>query len=381
MKRAQRIENIDAYYFASKLAEIKQMNQAGLDVINLGIGSPDLSPPKAVLSKLKAVLAQEDLHRYQPYKGIDSLRIAFTNWYQRFYSVDIDSDSEILPLLGSKEGILHISMAFLNEGDLVLVPNPGYPAYQTITKICGAQTVQYELNEENDYLPDIEKLKEIDLDRVKIMWLNYPHMPTGATATVEKFQVLVDLAKANNFLLCHDNPYAYILNQKPICLFEVDKDKEVSIELCSLSKHYNMAGWRIGAVSGSATHIQHILTFKSNMDSGMFKGIQLAAIEALNLGQEWFESQNKIYQERKTEVFKLFDKLDCKYKTDTAGLFVWAKIPDHKNSGEQYSEEILKMYKVFITPGFIFGSGGDRYIRASLCQPKELITKALKRCK
>ena len=381
IKRADKISDIQSYYFARKLEEISQMNIEGKDVINLGIGSPDQPAPKEVIQKLTSVMQDQDLHKYQPYRGLPELRTAFADWYDQIYSVAIHGENEVLPLMGSKEGIMHISMAFLNPEDEVLVPNPGYPAYTSISKICGANVRSYDLTEENDFQIDLASLEKQDLTKVKIMWINYPHMPTGAVAKAEIFERLVELAKRNNFILTHDNPYACILNDNPLSLFQFDPYKKVSLELCSLSKHYNMAGWRIGAVIGNPTYIDSILTFKSNMDSGMFKGLQLAAIEALRLDQIWFTNLNKLYTQRKALILKLFDVLNCTYGHDTAGLFVWAKIPSGVKSGESYADRILHENQVFITPGFIFGKNGDRYIRASLCQPDSIIKKAIARCR
>lgn len=381
MERADRIKHISAYYFSKKLSQIREMNAAGKNVINLGIGSPDLPPPTEVRQSLSQLALQEIDHGYQSYAGIPELRHAFANWYHSNYGIEINNTTEVLPLIGSKEGIMHISMAFLNPGDTVLVPNPGYPAYKTISEICGAKVQSYTLKEDRQYLPDFEEIEAFNLDATKIMWLNYPHMPTGAIINQNTCDRLVKLARQHNFLLCLDNPYAKILNSDRPSLFAADPDKEVSIELSSLSKHYNMAGWRIGAVLASEEHIKHILTFKSNMDSGMHKGLQLAATKALELGEDWFENLNKIYSKRRVLVYRLFDQLNCQYKRDSAGLFVWAKIPESKISGEAYSEEILTKCSVFITPGFIFGTEGDQYLRASLCQSEAIIQKAIDRCK
>ena len=379
VKAARRIENVSSYYFADKLAEIRAMNAQGLDIINLGIGSPDLPPPPEVISALGDFIQQPDSHGYQSYTGIPELRNAFSEWYNTHFKVGLNDQNEILPLIGSKEGIMHISMAFLDEGDQVLVPDPGYPAYETITKMTGAETIKYTLSEENNYQVDLNELSKLDFSKIKLMWLNYPHMPTGTRPDKEIIKGLIELAEAKNFLLCNDNPYALILNDEPISLFNIDTDKSHSLELCSVSKHYNMPGWRVGAVLGNADNINTILRFKSNMDSGMFKPIQLAASLALQKNGQWFNKLNEEYLNRKQLIHQLLDLFDCSYEKDQAGLFVWAKVKSGQ-SGKELSDKMLYEHKVFVTPGFIFGKQGEKFIRVSACQDRSKIKTALERC-
>ena len=379
VKAARRIENVSSYYFADKLAEIRAMNAQGLDIINLGIGSPDLPPPPEVISALGDFIQQPDSHGYQSYTGIPELRNAFCEWYNTHFKVGLNDQNEILPLIGSKEGIMHISMAFLDEGDQVLVPDPGYPAYETITKMTGAETIKYTLSEENNYQVDLNELSKLDFSKIKLMWLNYPHMPTGTRPDKEIIKGLIELAEAKNFLLCNDNPYALILNDEPISLFNIDTDKSHSLELCSVSKHYNMPGWRVGAVLGNADNINTILRFKSNMDSGMFKPIQLAASLALQKNGQWFNKLNEEYLNRKQLIHQLLDLFDCSYEKDQAGLFVWAKVKSGQ-SGKELSDKMLYEHKVFVTPGFIFGKQGEKFIRVSACQDRSKIKTAIERC-
>ena len=379
IKPSDRIGKVETYYFARKLAEIAKMNADGAAVINLGIGSPDLLPPKAVLESLCEKSNDPIANKYQSYKGLPELRKAFASFYQQHFDVSINPDSEVLPLIGSKEGIMHIAMTFLQEGDEVLVPNPGYPAYSMTTKLAGATPVLYDLKAELNWKPDLEELAKRDLSKVKIMWLNYPNMPTGASVDMEFFESLVEFAKANQILLCHDNPYGFVLNKNPMSLLQVVGAKEVAIELNSLSKCFNMAGWRVGAMLGNADYINAVMKFKSNMDSGMYRPVQEAAVVALSQGQEWFESLNRIYESRRKEVWKLMDLLECTYDKASSGMFVWGEIPKHISSGEAYAESVLQKAKVFITPGFIFGSNGDRYIRISLCSEIEIFQEAKNR--
>jgi len=379
VKAARRIENVSSYYFADKLAEIRAMNAQGLDIINLGIGSPDLPPPPEVISALGDFIQQPDSHGYQSYTGIPELRNAFSEWYNTHFKVGLNGQNEILPLIGSKEGIMHISMAFLDEGDQVLVPDPGYPAYETITKMTGAETIKYTLSEGNNYQVDLNELSKLDFSKIKLMWLNYPHMPTGTRPDKDIIKGLIELAEAKNFLLCNDNPYALILNDEPISLFNIDTDKSHSLELCSVSKHYNMPGWRVGAVLGNADNINTILRFKSNMDSGMFKPIQLAASIALQKNGQWFNKLNEEYLNRKQLIHQLLDLFDCSYEKDQAGLFVWAKVKSGQ-SGKELSDKMLYEHKVFVTPGFIFGKQGEKFIRVSACQDRSKIKTAIERC-
>lgn len=379
---SNRLNDVSTYYFARKLAEIDIMNKDGGDqVINLGIGSPDLLPPQAVLDALNKGLLQSDAHKYQSYKGIPSLRNAFSHWYKTHFDVDIDAGTEVLPLIGSKEGVMHISMAFLNEGDQVLVPNPGYPSYGMCTKLAGGVPIDMPLIEGLGWKPDLVALEKMDLSRVKLMWINYPNMPTGAKADIGFYQALVDFAKKHSILICHDNPYTFILNDEPLSIFNIEGAKECAVELISLSKCYNMAGWRVGSVIGAKPYIDTIMTFKSNMDSGMFKPLQEAAAVALMQGQDWIDSLNKQYLPRKEAAMAIMDALNLTYDDDGAGLFVWGKINDEHVDGDVLADEILYKARVFITPGHIFGSQGDRYLRISLCSTVKDMEAALDKIK
>lgn len=381
MKTAKRLEGIGEYYFSQKLREIDEMNKAGKQVINLGIGSPDLPPHPDVIKTLHDEALKPNQHSYQNYKGSPVLRNAISMWYKKWYNVDLNADTEILPLIGSKEGIMHICMTYLNEDDIVLIPNPGYPTYRSAAKIAGANILEYELKEENNWFPDFVQLENNDLKNVRLMFVNYPHMPTGQLPTKELFIQLVAFAKKHNFLICHDNPYSFILNDTPMSLLSVDGAKDVVIELNSLSKSHNMAGWRIGMLVGSKERIDDVLRFKSNMDSGMFLPAQLAAAKALELGQEWHVEVNKVYRGRREKVFELLDILNCSYDKNQAGLFVWASIPSNYKDGYELSDIILHKSNVFITPGGIFGSAGDKYIRVSLCTTEEKFEEAINRIK
>ncbi len=379
IETAKRLEGVGTYYFAHKLAQIRQMNEEGPEVINLGIGSPDLSPPPEAIDRLKEVMGEEGVHKYQSYRSLPELRLAFSNWYSLHFDFKPDPETELLPLMGSKEGIMHISMAFLNEGDQVLVPDPGYPAYAAAAKLAGAEVVTYDLHAENKWRPDLMELAKNDLSRVKLMWISYPHMPTGAKGDMNLFSDLVEFAGRHDLLLCHDNPYAFILNEEPISVLKVDGAIDHCLELTSLSKCYNMAGWRIGCLAGRKEYVDEVLKFKSNMDSGMFKGIQEAAIVALEQGEDWFETLNQEYRDRRKYAFEIMDTLKCTYEPEMAGMFVWAKIPDYMNSAEEYSEEILQSSRVFITPGMVFGKNGDRYLRISLCSSVETFKESQNR--
>jgi LL-diaminopimelate aminotransferase len=375
---ANRLNGIGEYYFSQKLRQIDELNQKGENVINLGIGSPDMPPHPEVIRALQEEAAKPNVHGYQNYKGIPGLRKAIGEWYQRWYSVQLDPNKEILPLIGSKEGIMHISMTFLNEGDEVLIPNPGYPTYRSATQLAGGVCIEYDLLESNEWEPDLDALERRDLSKVKIMWVNYPHMPTGQPANYELFERLVKFASNNNILLCHDNPYSFILNNKPpMSLLSIPNSKDVAIELNSLSKSHNMAGWRIGMIAASAGNIEKILRFKSNMDSGMFLPLQVAAAKALTLDEDWHAQLNKVYALRRKKVYALLDALNCYYNKEQVGLFVWARIPGNLESAFQLSDEILDSARVFITPGGIFGSNGNKFIRISLCSTEEKINEAL----
>ena len=381
LEPASRLESVQEYYFSKKLREIDELNKIGSRVINLGIGSPDLPPPEQTLNKTSESLYQDSNHGYQSYKGIPLLRKSIASWYNRFYGVDIDPEREILPLMGSKEGIFHISMAFLNPGDTVLVPDPGYPTYSSVTRLVGGNVKTYLLKEENKWLPDFEELERNDLTKVKIMWVNYPHMPTGTRPTKELFKELVEFGRRNNILICNDNPYSFILNDEPLSIFSVDNAWEVALELNSLSKSYNMPGWRIGMLIGSQNYISSVLKVISNIQSGMFLPLQEGAVEALSSPQSWFDKLNSIYDQRRTYAREIFDELNCHYGKDQSGLFIWGRIPEDENDSIGFSDMILKKSLVFITPGLIFGSQGKKYLRISLCSNEEIFREALKRIK
>jgi len=378
IKPAERLDTVQEYYFSKKLREVRGLAAAGKPIINMGIGSPDLQPPTQVLEAIQGSLNDASAHKYQSYQGLPELRSAISIFYKNKFSVDTNSENEILPLMGSKEGIMHISMAFLNEGDKVLIPNPGYPTYTSVTKLVGAKPLFYNLSDATNWQPNFKNLEAQDLTDVKIMWVNYPHMPTGTDATLETFQKLVAFGKKYNILIINDNPYSFILNDKPISILQVEGAKDIALELNSLSKTFNMAGWRVGMVLGNANYINEILKVKSNMDSGMFYGIQKGAIEALRLSDDWFLAQNKIYEERRSLIWQLADKLQATYSKNATGLFVWAKIPEGKKS-EDITDSVLYDNDIFITPGTIFGSQGEGYIRFSLCVESEVIKEAISR--
>ena len=377
---ANRLKKVEEYYFSKKLREVRALVAQGRPIINLGIGSPDLNPPKSVLEAISDASFQENVHGYQSYQGLPELRNGMAKFYQDHYQVELNPEDEILPLMGSKEGILHISMAFLNAGDQVLIPNPGYPTYASVTNLVEAEPVFYDLKEENNWQPDFEALENRDLSKVKIMWINYPHMPTGANGTLELFQRLVAFAKKHGILLVNDNPYSFILNNSPRSILQIDGAKAVAIELNSLSKTFNIAGWRVGMVVGKSEFINNILQVKSNMDSGMYYGIQKGAVAALNLPPTWIESLNKTYKSRRNLVWKICDQLDCTYDEGGVGMFVWARVPQGKTSNE-ITDLLLYDHDVFITPGTVFGSRGEGYIRFSLCVPEEKIELVLNRLK
>lgn len=378
MKVADRLTHIQEYYFSKKLREVRSLAAQGKPIINLGIGSPDLDPPKPVIEALQNSLQDIGAHKYQSYQGIPDFRQAIADFYQSKYSVNLNMENEILPLMGSKEGILHTSMAFLNEGDEVLIPNPGYPTYTSVTNLVGATPVFYELSKEGNWQPDLEALEQQDLSKVKLMWVSYPHMPTGAKASSETFEKLIAFGQKRDILIVNDNPYSFILNDAPKSILEVAGAKEVSMELNSLSKSFNMAGWRVGMVLGSKEHIDQILKVKTQMDSGMFYGIQKGAIAALELSDEWFAAQNEQYQRRRKLIWELASALNCTFDKETSGLFVWAKLPEGKGS-EEMIDELLYEKSIFIAPGTVFGNGGEGYIRFSLCVSEEQIKEAIKR--
>jgi aspartate/methionine/tyrosine aminotransferase len=378
-KVSDRLSGIEEYYFSTKLRQIDEMNKAGKNVINLGIGSPDLPPHPDVIKTLAEEAKKPNQHGYQSYKGSPVLRNAISKWYKKWYNVDLNPDTEILPLIGSKEGIMHICMTYINPGDGVLIPNPGYPTYKSAATIAGANVIAYTLKKENNWCPDFEELEKLDLQKVKLMFVNYPQMPTGQLPTNEMFDELISFAKKHQILICHDNPYSFILNDHPMSLLSVEGAEEVVIELNSFSKSHNMAGWRVGMLCGAKERIEEVLRFKSNMDSGMFLPLQLAAAKALELDQDWYDSVNAVYKKRREKVFALLDMLNCTYDKNQVGLFVWASIPGNYKDGFELSDEVLEGANVFITPGGIFGSAGNQYVRVSLCTNEEKLDEAIDR--
>ena len=378
---ANRLDGIGEYYFSQKLREIDMLNKAGKQVINLGIGSPDLPPHSSVIATLHEESLKLNQHAYQNYKGTPILRQAISKWYNKWFAVQLNADTEILPLIGSKEGIMHICMTYLNVGDSVLIPNPGYPTYRSAAKIAGANVVEYSLVKEKNWFPDFEQIEKNDLSNTKLMFVNYPQMPTGQLPTREMFEQLVAFATKHSILLVHDNPYSFILNNQPMSLLSVPGSKEVAIELNSLSKSHNMAGWRIGMLVGNETRVNEVLRFKSNMDSGMFLPVQLAAAKALELGQDWHDEVNQVYKVRRERVFELLQLLKCEFDDKQAGMFVWASIPSIYKDGYELSDQVLNQANVFITPGGIFGSAGNHYVRVSLCSTEEKIEEAIQRVK
>jgi LL-diaminopimelate aminotransferase len=379
VKPAERTGKVQEYYFSQKLAQIDRMRKEGADIINLGIGSPDQSPSELTISTLISYATRTTSHGYQSYTGVPALRKAFAGWYRKYFRVELNPDNEILPLLGSKEGIMHITMAFVDPGDEVLVPDPGYPTYSSVTNLVGGIIRKYDLEEKNGWLPDTEALEKTDLSRVKIMWINYPNMPTGTKGSMKLFEKLVAFASKHNILLCNDNPYSFILNKDYHSILEVNGARETALELNSLSKSQNMAGWRVGMVAGDSGYIKEILKVKSNMDSGMFLPMQMAAAEALNNPESWYDTVNEVYTKRRKTVEEIMDILGCRYDKKQVGLFVWGRIPENIKNCEEYIENILNKTHVFITPGFIFGNNGERYIRISLCANEERLTEAKER--
>ena len=387
MQTAKRLDDIGEYYFSQKLRKIDEMNKVGKQVINLGIGSPDLPPHPDVIKTLHEEALKPNQHGYQNYKGSPVLRNAISKWYKKWYNVELNAESEILPLIGSKEGIMHICMTYINKGDTVLIPNPGYPTYRSAAKIAGAKIIEYTLREENNWFPDFEEIEKLFSSpegggrEGALMFVNYPQMPTGKLPTKELFIQLVAFAKKHNILLVHDNPYSFILNDTPMSLLGVEGAKDVAIELNSLSKSHNMAGWRIGMLVGAKERIDDVLRFKSNMDSGMFLPMQLAAAKALELGQDWHDEVNKVYRVRREKVFEFLELLNCSFDKNQAGLFVWASIPAEYKDGYEVSDKVLHESNVFITPGGIFGSAGNEYVRISLCATEQKIDEAIQRIK
>jgi LL-diaminopimelate aminotransferase len=379
VKPALRTESVQEYYFSQKLAQIERMRKEGANIINLGIGSPDQPPSENTVESLIAEALKPTSHGYQSYTGIPALRRAFAEWYRKYFHVDLNPDDEILPLMGSKEGIMHISMAFVNPGDEVLIPDPGYPTYTSVTNLVGGIVRKYDLTEKTGWLPDLDALEKSELSNVKLMWINYPHMPSGTKGSMALYERLVEFAGKHSILLCNDNPYSFILNKEYISLLAAEGAMESALELNSLSKSQNMAGWRIGMVAGHQEYIKNILKVKSNMDSGMFLPMQAAATEALNNPESWYDTVNEVYVNRRKIVEEIMDILQCRYNKTQVGLFVWGAIPDSIESCEDYVENILQKCHVFITPGFIFGKNGERYIRISLCATEEKLQEVKKR--
>ena len=380
IKPAERLSLVSEYYFSRKLKEVAQMNAEGKDIISLAIGSPDMPPSKQTIQTLCEVASRPDTHGYQPTMGTPELRKAMADFYKRWYGVDLNPATEIQPLIGSKEGILHVTLAFVNPGEEVLVPNPGYPTYTSLSKILGAKVVNYDLMEDNGWQPDFEQLEKMDLSRVKLMWTNYPNMPTGGNARMETYERLVDFARKHNIVVVNDNPYSFILNDKPLSLLQVEGAKDCCIEFNSMSKSHNMPGWRVGMCATNPTFISWILKIKSNIDSGTFRGIQLAAAAALSNDEEWHHEANiETYSRRRKYAEQIMDALGCKYDPNQVGMFLWGRIPDSYSNCEELTERVLHEARVFITPGFIFGSKGERYVRISLCAKEEKIQAALER--
>lgn len=378
---ADRLANVSEYYFSRKLKEVAQMNAEGKNVISLGIGSPDMPPSEETVNVLCEQAKRPDAHGYQPTVGIPELRKAMADWYKRWYHVELDPATEIQPLIGSKEGILHVTLALVNPGDQVLVPNPGYPTYTSLNKILGSEIVNYNLREDNHWQPDFDELEKMDLSRVKIMWTNYPNMPTGANATMELYEKLVNFARRHNIVIVNDNPYSFILNKKPLSILNVPGAKECCIEFNSMSKSHNMPGWRIGMLASNAEFVQWILKVKSNIDSGMFRAMQLAAATALEAEADWYEGNNENYRNRRHLAGEIMKTLGCTYDEKQVGMFLWGKIPASCKDVEELTEKVLHEARVFITPGFIFGSNGARYIRISLCCKDNKLAEALERIK
>ena len=382
IKPADRVSAVQEYYFSKKLKQVAEMNAEGKDIISLAIGSPDMPPSQQTIETLCEIAKRPDAHGYQPTMGTPELRNAMAEFYKRWYGVTLNPKTEIQPLIGSKEGILHVTLAFVNPGDEVLVPNPGYPTYTSLSKILGAKVVNYDLMENNGWQPDFDALERMDLSRVKLMWTNYPNMPTGGAARMETYERLVAFAKKHNIVVVNDNPYSFILNDKPLSLLQVEGAKDCCIEFNSMSKAHNMPGWRVGLCASNEEFIRWILKIKSNIDSGTFRGIQLAAAQALKNSEEWHHEANiETYRRRRVVAEKIMQILDCKYDDSQVGMFLWGKIPEHYKNAEELTEKLLHEARVFITPGFIFGSNGERYIRISLCAKEEKIQLALERIK
>lgn len=381
IQTARRIEDVQEYYFSKKRMELDSLFDRGVNVINLGIGNPDLPPPSAMIETLNKSSINSSSHGYQEYRGTDELRNAISNFYFNQYNVTLDYHTEVIPLMGSKEGIMHLSMAFLNEGDKVLIPNPGYPVYRIASQMAGAEVIDYNLYEQNGFFPDFDEIEKQNLDGVKLMWVNYPNMPTGARPTLTLFKRLVEFGQKHGILICHDNPYSFILNPNPMSILQVEGAKEVAIELNSLSKSHNMAGWRVGMMVGKSDLLSNVLRFKTNMDSGMPLPVQLAAVAALGCGKVWFTNLNAEYRIRQVAAKQIARTLDCTFNPDQSGLFLWIKIPAYVIKSEFFSNQILKQTGVFITPGTVFGSNGEGYLRISLCADINILNEVLRRVK
>ena len=381
IKAAERLSNVSEYYFSKKLKEVADMNAAGKNVISLGVGSPDLPPSAGTINTLANDAALPDAHGYQPFQGIPELRRSYAVWYKRWFGVSLDPNREIQPLIGSKEGILHISMAFLNPGDGVLVPNPGYPTYTSVSNLVQAKIYNYDLDETRGWHPDFDALEAMDLSNVKLMWVNYPNMPTGSRATMELFEKLVAFGKSHNIVICNDNPYSFILSTEYLSILSVPGSKDICIELNSLSKSHNMPGWRMGMLATNAEFLQWVVKVKSNVDSGQFRPMQLAAVEALKADEKWHSDMNEVYGRRRKIAEEILKTLCCTWDPKQSGLFLWGRIPEKYSDAEEIADKILYEANVFITPGFIFGSNGKRYIRLSLCCTEDKLNEALERIK
>lgn len=378
---ADRVSEIQEYYFSKKLREVARLNAEGLDIISLGIGGPDRPPHADVINTLASEAAKPNVHSYQPYVGIPELRQAFADWYARWYGVTLDPTREIQPLIGSKEGILHVSLTFLNPGDGVLVPNPGYPTYTSASRLVQAEIFPYDLTEENGWMPDFDALERLPLDRIKLMWVNYPHMPTGTRATRELFERLVEFGRKHNIVIAHDNPYSFILSDRPTSLLQIEGAKDIVVEMNSMSKSHNMAGWRVAMLASNPQFVEWILKVKSNVDSGQFRPMMLAAVKGLQADKSWYEELNANYSRRRKIAEQVMDALGCRFDPSQTGMFLWGRIPDSATSSEEFADRVLRDARVFITPGFIFGSNGERYVRISLCATEERLAEALERIK
>ncbi len=382
IKPADRLASVNEYYFSRKGKEVARMNAEGMNIISLAIGSPDMPPSPQTIETLCEQARRDDVHGYQPTVGIPELRRAMANFYKKWYGVELDPQTEIQPLIGSKEGILHVTLAFVNPGDQVLVPNPGYPTYTSLSRILGAEIVNYDLTPENGWQPDFDALERMDLSRVKLMWTNYPNMPTGANAQMETYQKLVDFAQRHNIIVVNDNPYSFILNREHRSILQIPGAKSCCIEFNSMSKSHNMPGWRVGMLSTNAEFIRWILKVKSNIDSGTFRPLQLAAAKALENDAEWHDEANvQVYARRRALAEEIMRTLNCSFDPNQVGMFLWGRIPDSYQDVEELTEKVLHEARVFITPGFIFGSNGKRYIRISLCAKEDKIAEALERIK